>query len=200
MLVRMPQRFNKMLWVKRGARLRWRRSLRTHTQWLTLHRAAGSFLIAAVSEAEAAAGDRVRGEVVAVVYDAHLRQLRKTEQWCVRAGERMGACWLSAAETWRAACRARAACALTRRPRPPRRPAGFDRAAAGEAAGGDGGAAAACDDAGGGGGGGARGHEREAGSGSGSESDDGLPPLEQNTNRLQPGRQAPADASDEDSD
>ena len=34
MLVRMPQRFNKMLWVKRGARLRGAR--RTHTQALTL--------------------------------------------------------------------------------------------------------------------------------------------------------------------
>jgi hypothetical protein len=44
-----------------------------------------------VSEAEAAAGDRVRGEVVAVVYDAHLRQLRKTEQWCACDRERNAA-------------------------------------------------------------------------------------------------------------
>jgi hypothetical protein len=88
---------------------------------------------------------------------------------------------------------------LRRRPRSPRRPAGFDRVAAGGAAAGDGGAAAG-DDAGGGGASGARGHGLEPGRGSGSESDDGLPPLEANTNRLQPGRSAPADASDEDSD
>jgi hypothetical protein len=98
LLVRMPQRFNKMLWVKRGAR---RRSGRAAPRACkrSLRRApccvAGSFLIAEVSDAEAAAGDRVRGEVVAVVYDAHLRQLRKTEQWCVRATP---ACCAGAAE------------------------------------------------------------------------------------------------------
>ena len=84
-------------------------------------------------------------------------------------------------------------------PRAPRRPAGFDRgAAAGEAAAGDAGAAAG-DEAGGGGAGDARGREREPG-GSESESDDGLPPLEANTNRLQPGRGGHGASSDDSSD
>lgn len=67
-------------------------------------------------------------------------------------------------------------------PRAARRPAGFDRAA--EAAAGDA-AAAGAGEAGGGSAGGARGQQRE-GDGSGSESDDGLPPLEANNNRRQP--------------
>jgi hypothetical protein len=46
---------------------------------------AGSYLIAEVSDVETSAGDKVRGEVVAVVYDAHVRQMRKEGQWCVRA-------------------------------------------------------------------------------------------------------------------
>ena len=117
LLVRMPQRFNKMLWVKRGARRRSGRAAPracNATCKRSLRRApccvAGSFLIAEVSDAEAAAGDRVRGEVVAVVYDAHLRQLRKTEQWCVRATP---ACCAGAAEAAQAAAATRAASTST---------------------------------------------------------------------------------------
>ena len=148
-----------------------------------------------MSDAEAAAGDRVRGEVVAVVYDAHLRQLRKTEQWCVRAARAAQALPRQRRPLQR---RVLLSQALRRCLRAANRPAGFDKAAAvEEGAGGAGGAGdAGCDDAER-----ARRDEREPG---GSESsDDGLPPLEANMNRHRAGgggHRVAQEDSDADSD
>jgi hypothetical protein len=89
LLVRMPNKFNKMLWVKRGARPpaaahALGSSSSARMSLITPSCLAGSYLIAEVSDVETSAGDKVRGEVVAVVYDAHVRQMRKEGQWCVR--------------------------------------------------------------------------------------------------------------------
>ena len=42
--------------------------------------------------ADAPGGDKVRGEVTAVLYEAHVRQMRKDGNWCVthRMHERAG--------------------------------------------------------------------------------------------------------------
>jgi hypothetical protein len=105
MLVRMPNKFNKLLWVKTGvSRARVARrtspplllgpsldSLLSPNAPLFLNNT-GSYLIANV--ADAPGGDKVRGEVAAVLYEAHVRQMRKDGNWCVahRRLRRTGKC------------------------------------------------------------------------------------------------------------
>ncbi len=160
--------------------------------------------------AEAASSDKVRGEVVAVVYDVHVRQLRKNGQWCVTCASERGperrparrarrmARVRPARRAPRGACvtqtRARAVLRRLRRAAR-RRPAAFDVAAEAEDAAAYGGGGA-----GGAGGGEAAGGDGEARSGSGSDSDDGLPPLEENCNRRHERAAAARDASSNDSD
>lgn len=95
MLVRMPNKFNKLLWVKTGvSRVRVERTTlaATHAKCTRNSLAGvlltrlppsdtGSYLIANV--ADAPGGDKVRGEVTAVLYEEHVRQMRKDGNWCV---------------------------------------------------------------------------------------------------------------------
>jgi len=61
-LVLMPAKFNKMLWVRRG----------------------GYLIVEESQDAQADSGSRVTGTIVAVLYDEHIKQLRKIPGvWCV---------------------------------------------------------------------------------------------------------------------